>query len=100
MSKVNTNKTSSFEPIRTARQSDVKQAGKSETQAIGNKTAISGDKLEFSNRIAETGKFLDQLKDLPDVREEKIESLRGQIASGDFNPSSETIADAILKDEN
>lgn len=100
MSKINSNKTNGFDQVRAARQSsDVKQTGKSETQSLGNKNA-GADKLEFSGRLAETGKFLEQLKDLPDVREEKIETLREQIASGEYNPSSESIADAILKDEN
>ena len=98
MSKINTNKTNGFDPIQNIRQNDVKQTGKSEAQSLGNKK-IGEDKLEFSGRAAETGKFLDELKNLPDVRQEKVDSLREQIASGNYNPSSDEIAGAILKDE-
>ena len=99
MSKVNNNKTNSFDPIRANRQSgDAKQTGKNEIQsAIGKLNG--GDKLEFSGRAADAGKLLEQLKNLPDARQEKIETLRGQIAAGEYDPTSETIADAILKDE-
>lgn len=99
MSKINTNKINDFDALRSVRQSDLKPAGKSESQALSGKTTFGTDKLEFSDRVAETGKFLDQLKDLPDVRAEKVESLRQQISAGTYQPTSETIADAILKDE-
>ena len=99
MSKINTNKINDFDALRSVRQSDLKAAGKSETQALGSSNTFGTDKLEFSDRVAETGKFLDQLKNLPDVRGEKIESLRQQIANGEYQPTSEAIADAIMNDE-
>ena|SRR5437868_12504418 len=99
MNKINTNKINDFDPVRASRQSDVRQAGKDESQPVENKPAVSEDKLQFSNRAAEAGKFLEQLKDLPEVREDKVETLRERISSGEYNPSSEDIADAILKDE-
>lgn len=99
MSKINNNKTSGFDPIQALRQSEVKSTGKSESHQVTNQTAIGKDKLEFSASAAQTGKFLEQLKNLPDVRQEKIDSLRRQISSGDYNPSSDAIADAILNDE-
>jgi negative regulator of flagellin synthesis FlgM len=100
MSKINTNKTNDFEPIRTGRQTDVRQAGKNETGSVENKKIVSSnDKLQFSNRAEEAGKLLDQLKELPDIREEKVSALRQQILAGEYSPSSEDIAAAILKDE-
>ena len=99
MSKINTNKINNFAPIRTERQGDVKSAGKSQNGSIEGKNNVGEDKLQFSDRATETGKLLDNLKELPDIREEKVSALREKIAAGEYNPSSEEIADAILKDE-
>lgn len=100
MSKIHTNKINDFDPVRAIRNSDVKSAGKSETGAVESKSAAGEDKLQFSGRAAEAGKLLEQLKELPDVREEKVSALRDQISSGEYQPSNEDIADAIIKDEN
>lgn len=104
MSKINTNKINDFEQLRASRQGDVKQAGaKAESgggRPVENKNSVSEDKLQFSSRAAEAGKLLEQMKELPDVREEKVSDLRRQISAGEYAPSAEEIADAILKDEN
>lgn len=99
MSKINSNKSTDFEPLRTNRQSDVKQTKKNEILSAKDNPVVGSDKVIFSDRAAEAGKLLENLRDLPDVREAKVESLREQISAGQFNPSAETIADAILKDE-
>ena len=96
------NKSNEFEQLGKIRQSEIKAAGKDKTPtAAGDAKLIFGeDKLEFSTRAAEVGGLVDQLKNLPDVRQQRIDALREQIQAGDFNPSSEEIAGAILKDEN
>lgn len=100
MGKINIDKINSYEPINAARQAGVKKSGKETgAAAIESKKAVNEDKLELSNRASEVGKFVEQLKELPDVREEKVSGLREQISSGSYQPSGEDIADAILKDE-
>jgi negative regulator of flagellin synthesis FlgM len=99
MSKINTNKIDNLDPIRATRSGDAKPAGKDKASSIESKNKVGEDKLEFSGRATEAGKLLDSLKELPDVREEKVNALREQIAAGEYNPTSEDIADAILKDE-
>ena len=102
MGKINMDKFDGSNPIRLTRQTDVKKsdtASSSATAAAGKTAASSEDKLNLSSRASEVGKLVDTLKDLPDVRQEKVEFLRAQIASGDYDPTGEQIADAILKDE-
>ena len=99
MGKINIDKISGYAPIRAERQSEVKKSGKETMQPVENKLAVEKDKLDFSSRASEVGKLVEQLKDLPDVRQEKVSSLREQISAGNYNPSGEAIADAILKNE-
>jgi flagellar biosynthesis anti-sigma factor FlgM len=98
--KINIDKASGFSPVRAAGQSDVKKAGGELAKPVETGKTGNEDKVELSNRATEVGKLVDQVKELPDGREEKISQLREQVSSGNYNPSSEDIADAILKDEN
>jgi flagellar biosynthesis anti-sigma factor FlgM len=52
-----------------------------------------------SERATEVRRLVERVLELPDVRQERVEALRARIASGDFNPSAEEIADAVIKDE-
>jgi len=99
MGKINIDKISGYNPVRLERQSEVKKSGMETAQPVENKKAVDKDKLEFSSRASEVGKLVEQLKELPDIRQEKVNSLREQISAGSYNPSGEAIADAILKDE-
>ena len=97
--KINIDKVSGFSPVRAAGQSEGKKAvGEAARPNEVGKTG-NEDKLQLSNRGSEVGKLVEQVKEMPDMREEKINQLREQITSGNYNPSSEDIADAILKDE-
>ena len=98
MGKINLDKINNPGLIRTGPQGGVKKSNH-ETPIVENKQNVTEDKLDLSNRGSEVNTFIDKLKELPDVRQDKVNSLRDQIASGSYNPSSEKIADAILKDE-
>lgn len=99
MSKINTNQTTDFDPIRAARQGDVKQTGNSKFGTVESKPSVGEDKLQFSGQATEAAKLLEKIKDLPDVRQEKVSALREQISAGEYSPSSDAIADAIIKEE-
>ncbi|CAN5415829.1 N/A [soil metagenome] len=98
MGKINLNKLSGLDPIRTDTQREIKNSGKDAGLTIKKGTAAVGDKLEISSRAAEVGNLVDQLRALPDIRQDKVNALKEQIAAGTYNPSSETIANAILAD--
>ena len=99
MSNIKINKTNDPQEISAIRQSGVKKSDKTSNSAIESKSVASEDKIDFSAAAFETGRLVDQLKSLPDIRQEKVTALRQQISTGDFKPSNEDIADAILKDE-
>ncbi|HEV7644463.1 MAG TPA: flagellar biosynthesis anti-sigma factor FlgM [Pyrinomonadaceae bacterium] len=63
------------------------------------KVSPGKDKVELSGKSAEFSKLVDQVKQLPDIRHDRVNELKQKIASGNYEPSAEDIADAILNDE-
>jgi negative regulator of flagellin synthesis FlgM len=63
------------------------------------KATLGKDTVSVSDKSAEFGKLIDRIKQLPDVRQDRVDELKQKIAAGDYHPSAEEIADALLKDE-
>ncbi len=59
----------------------------------------AADSITVSNRAEEVGRLVAKVAELSDLRQERIEPLRQQIASGTYSVPASDIADAILKDE-
>lgn len=98
MGKVNLDKLKSFDPVRPERQADVKGSRNEPIrQALTGKAA--NDRVDLSGRAAEVGKLVTQIKELPEVRADKVESVRATVASGEFDPAAGDVADAIIRDE-
>lgn len=99
MGKINLDKVNSFEPIKPERQSDVKSVQSPPIRP--EKTDISNekDRVNLSGKAAEVGKLVGKVKDLPEVRSDRVEALKAQVEAGEFDPTSEQIANAIIKDE-
>lgn len=97
--KINTDKTSDFETARTSRKSEVNRSTEITVQSNTKQASVEQDKINVSDRAANVGKMIEKLNDLPDVRQEKVEALRQKIEAGEYKPSADAIADAILKDE-
>ena len=99
MGKMNIHKINNSTAIRTELQNDIRTPADEAGRAVKGKKAVGEDRVEFSSRASEVTKLVDQVKQLPDVREARISELRAQIADGKFNHSAQDIADAILSDE-
>ncbi|MFM9904742.1 MAG: flagellar biosynthesis anti-sigma factor FlgM [Pyrinomonadaceae bacterium] len=96
---MNIHKIDNSTPIRAELQNDIKTSAEEAARPVGNKAAVGEDRVEFSSRASEVGKLVDQVKQMPDIREGKVSDLRQRIEAGTYKPSSENIADAILNDE-
>ena len=96
MSKINFNSANEAVPIRAA---DNRRAvpGK-ESQATKNKT-VDADKTQFSDRATKVGTLVEKIKEVPDIRLDRVTALRDKIAADQYQPDSSEIAGAILKDE-
>ena len=99
MAKMNIHKINGSTPIRAERQNDLKTSVDEMGQSIENKAAVGDDRIEFSSRASEVTNLVNQIKQLPDVREATVAAVREQIASGTYQHSGEEIADAIVNDE-
>ncbi|MFA6808056.1 MAG: flagellar biosynthesis anti-sigma factor FlgM [Eubacteriales bacterium] len=70
----------------------VAQADKKDPTLGSDKIAVSDSAQVFKN-------LLQKVKALPDVREEKVRIVSDQIARGEFNLNSASIADSILSSQ-
>ncbi len=57
------------------------------------------DTINVSDRAATIKQLVTRAGELPDVRRERIESLRATVESGSYHPPAGDIADAILRNE-
>lgn len=57
------------------------------------------DQVDVSSAGKEISKLVERAKQLPDMREERVEQLRQMVQSGKYDVSSKQIAEAILRDE-
>lgn len=96
MNKIDLNSASQAEMARVRRAEEAPQTA--QTAQTGGATA-SPDKVTVSGRASEAGRIAARVAELPDVRQERVEQLRLQVLSGDYDPPAADIADAILRDE-
>ena len=99
--KINFDKVGDVASVQSPRQIETRKTDvrTSPDDVVKTTAAISSDRVDFSNQASKVGELVDQIKELPDVRSEKVNALKEQISSGNYNPSSEDIANAILKQE-
>jgi len=56
-----------------------------------------GDQVSLSSRGQEIQRVRARLKELPDVRREKVEAIRRQIEQGTYRVSAEAVAEKVLE---
>src|SRR5277367_1141601 len=81
----------------------VQSARTTDRQAATNKTAQaaphgSEDTVSISSTHQEVQSLTVSLAAVPDVRTERVASLRSQIQQGQYQPSSQKVADAIVQE--
>ncbi|HEY6804696.1 MAG TPA: flagellar biosynthesis anti-sigma factor FlgM [Pyrinomonadaceae bacterium] len=69
------------------------------TPVNGSAAKTGGDQVAVSSTGREVSQLVDRAKNLPDIRQERVDSLRQLIDSGKYEVSSKTIAAAMLRDE-
>ena len=77
----------------------VDQKNKIDAEGLGDKSysvEVSSQSLDRNKLHAS---ILDQLKNIPEVREDKVSSLKEKIASGSYQIDSESILNNFLKEE-
>lgn len=59
---------------------------------------VPNDTVQLSGNQVTLSRLVAQLATLPDVRQERIDALRSAIQSGQFNPSNDEVAGAIVNE--
>lgn len=65
--------------------------------ATSGRAAEGAAEVEISDRAQEIQRITQLIKDLPDVREDRVQALKAQVENGTYNVSSEDIADLIIR---
>ena len=65
-----------------------------------NKKASEKDEIKFSERAMDYQFALNKLKEVPDIRVEKVEKLKKEIQTGNYNISGKEIVDKMYESVN
>ncbi len=82
----------------------VKSTGKGATQSqsLANSSGVSSpageDTLKLSSTHGEVQILAASLNNVPEVRTDRVQALQQRVQSGQYNPASQQVADAIIKD--
>ena len=85
---------SNFENVKDVqKKEDIK---KQQSSKQVSSSELKGDSLNISNEAYSTAKKADQLKEMPDVREEKVSALKREIDNGTYNVAGKEVAEKIV----
>lgn len=85
--------------IDTAKAPQRVEAGERRVETPSVATQAVRDSVALSDRSAQVERLTAQIADLPEIRDDRVQDLRGRIASGTYTVSSRDIADAIIAEE-
>ena len=83
-----------FPPIKTEKVQSKKSEGSAATKA--DKTALSADRVELSAGSLEVQKAKDILEQTPDVRADRVQALKEEIARGEYQVNPYRLADKMM----
>jgi len=97
MKRIDLNAINSAQTHQAKRTDSVRSTGGS--TSTPNSPAKAGDQVNVSSTAREIGQLVERAKSLPNIRHERVDALRKLVESGQYEVSSKTIAEAILRDE-
>jgi negative regulator of flagellin synthesis FlgM len=85
------------DPVKSSRSSSAQSKGA--TGASGANPAAGEDTVSISSTHGELQSLTASLANVPEVRTDRVNALQQQVNSGQYQPDSQKIADAILVDQ-
>ncbi len=73
---------------------------KQQNEVINNKKEkkiVEQDRIELSSQAEKIKKMVEMTKDLPEIRKEKVEEIKAQIAENKYDVSAKDLAEKMLK---
>lgn len=86
-----------FPQIKTDKIQVKKTRGSSPTEATQAESAAGSDRVELSSNSVDVQKMHEILQQTPDVRADRVRSLKQQIEQGNYNVDPYKVADNMLK---
>lgn len=77
---------------------EIERTQKKAAASIADKSTSSGVVSQLSGDVVRLNSLAAQANDVPEIRQDKVDSLRQAIHSGTYKVSDEALADAILRD--
>jgi flagellar biosynthesis anti-sigma factor FlgM len=103
MNRINNTGANEAESVREFRRAEQTRPAAADTSrptaASGKPAPAESDKVSVSETAASVGRLVDRVRETAEVRQERIDALRREVASGSYRPDADAIADAILKEE-
>ena len=90
--------TTATQADRVNTQSTNRAQSQSSSTASGLSSPAGQDTVQLSNSHAQIQKLATGVANVPDVRTARVSALQQQVALGQYQPQSQAIADAILKE--
>lgn len=85
-----------FPQIKTDKVQSKKNREVGTSQSVSSASSVKGDRVEISSGTKDVQRMQQILQDTPDVRMEKIEALKKEIAQGKYLVDSLAVADKML----
>ncbi|MBX7147965.1 flagellar biosynthesis anti-sigma factor FlgM [bacterium] len=80
-----------------ARKTSKAQGSKTANSQSGEKaSAGEGDSVDISSTGSQLKSLGAQLKQVPDIRTERVQSLKAEVESGQYNPPADQVAQALI----
>lgn len=100
MNPINLNQSADVDAVRRQQRAETQTAAEARRSSPAEVTAKPDrqDTLRVSDRAAIVSRLVEETNALPDVRRERVEALRNQVAQGEYNPPAADIAAALLRE--
>ena len=88
--------------LNSTQQARLQQSEPVRPKSVGTTAPVAqnvADQVNVSSRADEASRLIARTGELGDIRQERVDSLREAIQSDQYQVSSSTIADAIIRDE-
>lgn len=100
MDKVNFNGANNIDQLRFKKNVDNERNVNENREKAVNNPLAHNDEVNVSDRALRVQQMVEKISVIPEVRSERVEALRQQVEAGNYHPSSNKIAAAILREDN
>ncbi len=65
------------------------------TRAAGSTSHVESPRIQDEVNISDAARLVEQVKQAPDIRQDRVQAIRAQIASGTYDPTGAKLGTAV-----